>query len=80
MKTDTTDAWAAPAEEPVEPRLDTTEEWAGPAEEPVGPQLHCAKSLAVVPHAPHLFQESGTLEEVARLAANWFRKHLEAHK
>ena len=39
-------------------------------------QLQCEKSLAVVPHATHLFQEPGTLEEVARLAANWFRKHL----
>jgi putative phosphoribosyl transferase len=39
-------------------------------------QLSCEKSLAVVPHATHLFQEPGTLEEVARLAADWFRKHL----
>jgi putative phosphoribosyl transferase len=43
-------------------------------------KLQCVKSLAVVPRATHLFQEPGTLEEVARLAANWFRKHLEAHK
>ena len=43
-------------------------------------QLQCEKSLAVVPHATHLFQEPGTLEEVARLAADWFRKHLEAAK
>jgi predicted alpha/beta-hydrolase family hydrolase len=43
-------------------------------------QLQCEKSLAVVPHATHLFQEPGTLEEVARLAANWFRKHLRPRK
>jgi predicted alpha/beta-hydrolase family hydrolase len=43
-------------------------------------QLQCEKSLAVVPHATHLFQEPGTLEEVARLAADWFRKHLKARK
>ena len=43
-------------------------------------KLRCAKSLAVVPHATHLFQEPGTLAEVARLAANWFRKHLEPRK
>jgi putative phosphoribosyl transferase len=43
-------------------------------------QLSCKKSLAVVPHATHLFQEPGTLEEVARLAANWFRKHLRPRK
>jgi putative phosphoribosyl transferase len=39
-------------------------------------QLTCQKSLAIVPHASHLFEERGALEEVARLAANWFRKHL----
>ena len=43
-------------------------------------QLRCEKSLAIVPHATHLFQEPGTLEEVARLAADWFRKHLKARK
>ena len=43
-------------------------------------QLQCEKSLAVVPHATHLFQEPGALEEVARLAANWFRKHLRPRK
>lgn len=41
-------------------------------------ELRCERSLAVVPHATHLFQEPGTLEEVARLAAEWFRKHLKA--
>ncbi len=39
-------------------------------------QLRCEKSLAVVPHATHLFQEPGALEEVARLAGDWFCKHL----
>ena len=43
-------------------------------------QLQGEKSLAVVPHATHLFQEPGALEEVARLAADWFRKHLKARK
>ena len=39
-------------------------------------KLRCEKSLAIVPHATHLFPEPGALEEVARLAASWFRKHL----
>jgi hypothetical protein len=39
-------------------------------------QLRCEKSLAIVLQATHLFQEPGTLEEVARLAASWFRQHL----
>lgn len=43
-------------------------------------RLQCEKSLAVVPHATHLFEEPGALEEVARLAANWFRQHLRSRK
>jgi putative phosphoribosyl transferase len=36
------------------------------------------KELVVVPGAGHLFEEPGTLEEVARLAADWFVRHLGA--
>ena len=43
-------------------------------------KLRCPKSLAVVPNATHLFQERGALEEVARLASDWFRKHLKGRK
>jgi len=32
--------------------------------------------LEVVPGATHLFQEPGTLEQVARLASDWFVRHL----
>ena len=39
-------------------------------------ELVCAKSLAVVPRATHLFEERGALEEVARLATDWFVKYL----
>ena len=36
-------------------------------------KLHCRdKEMAIVRGATHLFEEPGTLEEVARLAANWF--------
>ncbi len=34
------------------------------------------KELAVVPGATHLFEEPGTLEEVARLATQWFKRYL----
>lgn len=34
------------------------------------------KQLAVVPGATHLFEEPGTLEDAARLAAEWFARHL----
>lgn len=34
------------------------------------------KKLVIVPGATHLFEEPGTLEEVARLAAEWFAEHL----
>lgn len=39
-------------------------------------RLHCAKELSVIPGATHLFEEPGTLEEVARQAAHWFTRHL----
>jgi dienelactone hydrolase len=38
--------------------------------------LKIEKKLVIVPGATHLFEESGTLEEVARLAADWFVNHL----
>lgn len=37
---------------------------------------HCERQLEIVPGATHLFEEPGTLEEVARLAAQWFSRHL----
>ena len=39
-------------------------------------RLLCEKELKIVPGATHLFEEPGALEEVARLAAGWFQKHL----
>jgi dienelactone hydrolase len=39
-------------------------------------QLECQKKLEIVPGATHLFEEPGTLEKVAALASNWFKKHL----
>jgi putative phosphoribosyl transferase len=40
--------------------------------------LHCEKSIAIVRGATHLFEEPGALEEVARLAGDWFARHLAA--
>jgi len=42
-------------------------------------QLHCEKQVEIVDRATHLFEEPGTLEEVARLAAVWFKKHFESN-
>lgn len=39
-------------------------------------ELRCEKRLEVVPGATHLFEEPGTLEAVAELAADWFGRHL----
>ena len=39
-------------------------------------QMSCGRQMVIVPHASHLFEEPGTLEEVARLAAAWFTQHL----
>ncbi len=39
-------------------------------------ELHGEKKLEIVRGATHLFEEPGKLEEVARLAAKWFVRHL----
>lgn len=39
-------------------------------------RLDCFKRLEIVPGATHLFEEPGTLEEVARLARDWFERYL----
>lgn len=38
--------------------------------------LRCEKAISIVPGATHLFEEPGALEEVARLASDWFREKL----
>jgi putative phosphoribosyl transferase len=40
-------------------------------------QLRCEKQLVIVPGATHLFEEPGALDEVARLARDWFHRHLD---
>jgi putative phosphoribosyl transferase len=40
-------------------------------------QLLCEKRLMIVPGATHLFEEPGALDEVARLASDWFQRHLD---
>jgi putative phosphoribosyl transferase len=39
-------------------------------------RLNCEKDLIVVPGATDSFEEPGTLEEAAQLAAQWFQRHL----
>ena len=39
-------------------------------------RLHCEKALAIVPGATHLFEEPGALDDVVRLATQWFQRHL----
>lgn len=39
-------------------------------------QLRCSKEIRIVPGATHLFEEPGTLESVADMAAEWFERHL----
>jgi dienelactone hydrolase len=40
-------------------------------------KLTCEKELKIVPGATHLFEEPGTLEQVARLASEWFKNKLQ---
>jgi len=38
--------------------------------------IKAEKKLTIVPGATHLFEESGALEEVARIAVEWFKRRL----
>jgi dienelactone hydrolase len=40
------------------------------------PRMRGEVSLEIIPGATHLFEEPGTLERVARLAAEWFDRHI----
>jgi putative phosphoribosyl transferase len=40
-------------------------------------QMKSLRRLEIVPGASHLFEEPGALEQVARLAGDWFKKHLQ---
>lgn len=42
--------------------------------------IQCRKELTIVPGATHLFEEAGTLEEVARHATGWFLQQLVAQR
>jgi len=39
-------------------------------------RMHAPAALEIVPGATHLFEEPGTLEQVMRLASDWFTRHL----
>ena len=43
-------------------------------------ELRAEKELKIIPGATHLFEEPGTLEQVATAAANWFAQHLAGAK
>lgn len=40
-------------------------------------KLKGKKELVIIPGATHLFEETGALEEVARLATEWFKQYLQ---
>ena len=39
-------------------------------------RMRCQVKLEIIPGATHLFEEQGALEQVAKLASDWFAKHL----
>jgi putative phosphoribosyl transferase len=43
-------------------------------------RMHAPVSLEIVPGATHLFEEPGALEQVARHAVDWCRRHLPAQR
>ena len=42
-------------------------------------QMRCEVKLEIIPGATHLFEEPGALEQVAKLASDWFSLHLGSH-
>ena len=42
----------------------------------VSRHLHGVQQVQVIPGATHLFEEPGTMEQVARLAGDWFTRFL----
>ena len=42
-------------------------------------QMRCEVKLEIIPGATHLFEEPGALEQVAKLASDWFSLHLGPH-
>ena len=40
-------------------------------------QMKCECKIEIVPDATHLFEEPGALEKVAKLASDWFVKHID---
>ena len=49
-----------------------------PANERAFTTLACEKEIVTIPGASHLFEEPGALEHMARHAAAWFARHLDA--
>jgi putative phosphoribosyl transferase len=39
-------------------------------------RMRCEVKLEIIPGATHLFEEPGALEQVAKLASDWFAKHI----
>jgi dienelactone hydrolase len=39
-------------------------------------QMQCEVKLEIIPGATHLFEEPGALEQIAKLASDWFRDHI----
>lgn len=42
-------------------------------------RLHTVKHMEIIPHATHLFEEPGAMEQVTHLARDWFETHLARH-
>lgn len=42
-------------------------------------RMTCETELVVIPHASHLFEEAGTLDQVTGHALRWFQRHFPRH-
>lgn len=71
--------WLAMVRAPTLLIVGGADSWVLAANERIAPKIAAPHELAVVPGATHLFEESGALDEVARLAAIWFKNWFAAH-
>jgi dienelactone hydrolase len=70
---DLADPWLAQVRAPTLLIVGGADTWVLEANRDAAKRITAQHELAVVPNATHLFEEPGALDEVAELAASWFR-------
>jgi len=71
--------WLAMVHAPTLLIVGGADSWVLAANERIAPKIAAPHQVAVVPGASHLFEEPGALDEVARLAGDWFTTCFATH-